>query len=336
MKLRIGAVGCGGQASRNIHPALSMIPEIDFVAVCDLDEERARHNARQFGANQWFSSAKEMFEKAQLDATVIVGPPPMHTEVGLEAASAGLHVFTEKPVGITPEAALCLVETIDSAGVYGQVGHMSRHADAVRIAYATVQQSLFGDVTFVESKYYTPGPNEAISEIPTPIRTFNLYHTTHELYLARSFGGDVVSLHALRADAVGNAVALAISLEFSNGAVGWVNVNSCVPSMECRLEVTGSGRALVAIDNLTDLRYEAPEAWHDGPTGYQAIAASTWRPTPLTTSQSRTGYGNQLEHFASSILAGKKPSPSIRDGYEAVRLCFSIEDSLALGHPVNL
>ena len=37
-------------------------------------------------------------------------------------------------------------------------------------------------------------------------------------------------------------------------SVGWVNVNSCVPAMESRLEVTGANREFVAVDNLTELR----------------------------------------------------------------------------------
>ena len=64
-------------------------------------------------------------------------------------------------------------------------------------------------------------------------------------------------------------------LEFTDGAVGLVNVNSCVPAMESRLEVTGAGREFVAVDNLTELRYVAAAAWHGGASAYRAIPAST-------------------------------------------------------------
>jgi predicted dehydrogenase len=334
--VKLGAVGCGRQATRNIQASIPHIPEFEFIATCDLRSDLAERNARNFGARRSYTDAREMFEREELDAVIIVGPPELHASVGREAAAAGLHVFTEKPIASTPDDAAALVTAIEDAGVFGQVGHMSRHADAVRIAREIVDGDAFGPVTFVESKYHTPGPYEPTGVIPTAFRTYNLYQTTHAIDLARHFGGDVARLTAARGEGRDEAFALTLMLEFAGGAVGWVNVNSCVPAMESRLEVTGANREFVGVDNLTERRYVPADAWHGGESAYRAIAASSWRPGPLTTGHSRPGYSNQLSHFARSVLDGVQPFPSTRDGYEAVRLCFAIEDSLDRGAWVDV
>ena len=334
--VRVAAIGCGRQSSRNIQVGIPRIPEFEFVATCDLDENLARRNARQFGAGRWYTDFRLMLEKEQLDAAIVVGPPEMHSSVGREVALAGLHVFTEKPVSDNLEDGAAFVEAVEKSGKFGQVGHMQRHADTVRLAKRVTQGGTFGEVTFVESKYHCPGPWTATGRIPTALRTFNLYQTTHAVDLARHFGGDVRRLTATVQPGDEGSYALAIMLEFAGGALGWVNVNSCVPTMQTRLEVTGAGREFVAVDNLSELRHAPMASYNDRASGYMGMSMSTWRQGALASGHTRTGYSNQLEHFAQSILAGTPPYPSTRDGYEAVRCVFAIEESVAKRGAVDL
>ncbi|MBM4437055.1 MAG: Gfo/Idh/MocA family oxidoreductase [Actinobacteria bacterium] len=334
--VRVAAIGCGRQATRNIQVNLPRIPQFDFVATCDLAEDLARRNARSFGAQRWYTDARLLLEKEQLDAAIVVGPPELHAQMGREVALAGLHVFTEKPVSDTLDEGAALVEAVERAGKFGQVGHMQRHADTIRMAKRITERLSFGAVTFVESKYHCPGPWTTVGRIPTVLRTFNLYQTSHAVDLARHFGGEVRRLTALQRAGAEGGHAFAITLEFAGGAIGWVNVNSCVPTMRTRLEVSGANKEFVGVDDLSELQY-APRETHDGwPSSYAGNVLSTWRPGPLTTGHARAGYFNQLEHFAQSILAGTPPIPSIRDGYEAVRCCFAIEESLARRGAVDL
>jgi predicted dehydrogenase len=47
--LRLGIIAAGRLASNRISPALQYVDDLALAAVCDLDETRARRNARRFG-----------------------------------------------------------------------------------------------------------------------------------------------------------------------------------------------------------------------------------------------------------------------------------------------
>jgi predicted dehydrogenase len=52
--LRLGFIGAGVMATWAIYPALHFAP-LELVAICDLDEARAAHAAKTFGAKQWYA-----------------------------------------------------------------------------------------------------------------------------------------------------------------------------------------------------------------------------------------------------------------------------------------
>ncbi|MFQ6098286.1 MAG: Gfo/Idh/MocA family protein, partial [Armatimonadota bacterium] len=96
-RLRFAFIGCGSHASSCLQPCIPLIPELDFVATCDLDEKKAESCARRFGALRSYTDWRRMVEHEQLDAVGICGPPELHLEVGIRCLEAGLHVFLEKP-----------------------------------------------------------------------------------------------------------------------------------------------------------------------------------------------------------------------------------------------
>ena len=82
-KLRLAFIGCGGQASK-LQANIPQIAAIDFVATCDLEQEKAAHNARRFGAREAYTDFREMIAAERPDAVAICGLPQMHLELGLE------------------------------------------------------------------------------------------------------------------------------------------------------------------------------------------------------------------------------------------------------------
>ena len=49
-KLRIGVIGCGSIAKHRHLPEYKMNPNVELVAVCDINEERAKEVAEEYGA----------------------------------------------------------------------------------------------------------------------------------------------------------------------------------------------------------------------------------------------------------------------------------------------
>lgn len=94
--LRVGLVGAGAHAHRNILPTLGLL-DLELAAVADTDEDRARETARRYGAANSFGSAADMYASGEIDAALLVVSPTLHPALAIEAFEAGLDVWSEKP-----------------------------------------------------------------------------------------------------------------------------------------------------------------------------------------------------------------------------------------------
>ena len=134
-KIRIAFIGCGGMSSQ-LQQCIPMVPAFEFVATCDLVEEKAASNARRFGALRHYTDYNEMFKNEDLYAVAVVGRPEdkLHRDIGIECLQRGYHIYTEKPPATTAEGAKMLVDASVETGKTGMVGTMWRHAPAHQIA----------------------------------------------------------------------------------------------------------------------------------------------------------------------------------------------------------
>ena len=140
-KIRLAFIGCGAMSSA-LQQCIPMIPEFEFVATCDLIEEKAKTNARKFGALRWYADYDQMLKTEELDAVAVVGRPEdkMHRDIGIECLERGYHIYTEKPPATTVEGAKKLLDASMRSGKSGMVGTMWRHAPAHRLAKRLLEE----------------------------------------------------------------------------------------------------------------------------------------------------------------------------------------------------
>ena len=96
-QIRLGIIGLGvmGQShARNILEG--KIPRLSLVAVADSDPARLA----KFNTIPGFTSDRELIASGRVDAVLIATPHYFHTETGIAALRAGLHVLVEKPISI--------------------------------------------------------------------------------------------------------------------------------------------------------------------------------------------------------------------------------------------
>jgi predicted dehydrogenase len=75
-KYRYALIGCGFFAQNHLH-AWSQNPDVELVATCDVDIEKAKAAAATFGGRA-YSSAEELFANEDLDFVDIATTPPTH------------------------------------------------------------------------------------------------------------------------------------------------------------------------------------------------------------------------------------------------------------------
>ncbi|WP_019586713.1 Gfo/Idh/MocA family protein [Deinococcus apachensis] len=97
MKLRVGVVGAG-----NISPIYLKAPSkfsvLEVTAISDLDPDRARSRAEEFGVPRALL-LDELLAAKDVDVVLNLTVPAAHADVSLAALEAGKHVYSEKPLG---------------------------------------------------------------------------------------------------------------------------------------------------------------------------------------------------------------------------------------------
>jgi len=334
-KLKLAFIGCGGQASL-LQANLPQIDVIDFVATCDLEQEKAERNARRFGALKAYTDYGEMIETEKPDAVGICGPPQMHHQLGLACLDLGCHIFLEKPPAITAAETKELVDKAEQVGKMGMVATHWRHAPAHQMARQLAEEPEFGEVLGFRCKYAAPGPKSGIWDTDSAIRGYLLGQTIHPIDCMRYLVGQEVSeVYAAIAEKDDGTTSYAISFRFGGGAVGTMNLFGGTHTLMMETAIIGASGRCVEIVEAADLTYfrEQPPV---GKGSYQDSPSIQWQQGNMYRGYGRPGYLEELTHFATALLAGEQPRSSLADGYEDMRIIEAIIESNVQKQPVSL
>ena len=116
-RLRAGLIGCGFYSRNHLHAWRDLAEDVELVAVCDRNEQKAAEAAKAFDVPRWYSDAAQMFEAESLDFVDIVTTMPSHKPLVLLAASHKLPAVVQKPFAPTWQDCLDMVEACRHAGV---------------------------------------------------------------------------------------------------------------------------------------------------------------------------------------------------------------------------
>ncbi|HEY0259742.1 MAG TPA: Gfo/Idh/MocA family oxidoreductase [Lacisediminihabitans sp.] len=100
--MRIGVIGVGN-ISAQYFAHIPGLPNLELVAVADVNEERAREVAGQQGVRAL--TVDELLADAAVDAVLNLTIPAAHAAIGIRALEAGKHVYGEKPLALNPAEA---------------------------------------------------------------------------------------------------------------------------------------------------------------------------------------------------------------------------------------
>jgi len=229
MAVKIGFIGCGGM-NRGHMKSLSQIKDAQMVGFCDIDPDRARACAAEYGGSP-FTDHRLMLKQADLDAVYVAVPPHAHGTLEIDAVRAGKAIFVEKPVNISNEQARKVLKEIDKSGVINSVGYHWRYMEATDQAARILRDNTVGMVI----GYWMGGmPGVAWWRRIEQSGGQFVEQCTHIFDLARYLVGDVKTVSAftalralqdvpdLNVPDVGTA-----SMEFRSGAIGTIST-SCI------------------------------------------------------------------------------------------------------------
>ncbi len=175
-KITLAAIGTGGQGLQNVQ-ALMQFPEIQVVAVCDVERERGgyiswnwaqgraqqvagrepaqraveEHYGRVSDSGTWqgcraYSDYRQLLQDEDVDAVMIATPDHTHAVIAMAALKQTKHVFCEKPLTWSVSEARRLAEAAREAGVATQMGNQGQATEEARLTCEMIADGAIGGV----------------------------------------------------------------------------------------------------------------------------------------------------------------------------------------------
>ncbi len=155
MSLKLGLVGCGGMGMRHAHGYIELRKHFDsftLTAVCDRHEAAANGVASavedETGHRPEVFTDYEAMIASGIDAVDIVTDTRMHHTFALQAFDAGVHVLTEKPMGLTMKACRLMRDAADAKNLVLSIGEQYRRDPMNRLAKALLKAGAIGEPGF--------------------------------------------------------------------------------------------------------------------------------------------------------------------------------------------
>lgn len=149
-RLQIATIGVGGRGNVNLK-ALLNLPNIDIVAMCDVDAQMlAAANELNPGAEQ-FRDYRVLLDKMdkKIDAVLVSTPDHMHAPISLAAMEAGKHVYCEKPLAHNVRENRQLRRMANQKKLVTQMGIQNSSGIAYRMTREYIRSGLIGKVSEV-------------------------------------------------------------------------------------------------------------------------------------------------------------------------------------------
>lgn len=148
--VRVGVIGSGSISEMHFG-SYNKNKNAEIVAVCDLNEERAKAKAEKYNIPHVYTDYRDLLANPDIDAVSICTWNNSHAEISIAALRAGKHVLCEKPLSKTLEEALAVEQAVKDSGKTLQVGFVRRYASNTRIVKSFVDNGELGPIYYAKA-----------------------------------------------------------------------------------------------------------------------------------------------------------------------------------------
>ena len=324
--LKIGLVGCGGLGSR--HAAnVEGIEDAELVAVCDYVRDSAEAlSAKLASQPAVYDNHRTMLSEQSPDAVLVVTPNFVHSPITVDAATAGAHVFCEKPMALAIEDCDAMIEAADNAGVFLMIGYVRRFQNAYREMKRLINEGQIGEIRMAHTvRLGTGAPGGVAGWQLDRERYGGLFSMhSHELDQLTWMVGDVRAVQAVMRydDASDNTVeeSIFINLEFSSGAIGSLSSSRIYPGGSYELGVAGTEGSVKITSG----------------TGAQLTLNRIGEKPEHMTFERNNGLLEEMIYFLQCIRTGEQPQSNGLDGRRTIAISLAAHESARTGQKVKL
>lgn len=151
MSIDSAVVGAGKVSGVHLS-GIQKNPRTNPVAVCDVDESRARDGAQQYNCRA-YTDVDDLLHSESLDWLHICTPVQSHFEIAKKGIAAGVPLLIEKPVTETAEAVETLARLASENDIPITPVHNHLFRPAVLRSREMIQSGALGDIRAVDLVY---------------------------------------------------------------------------------------------------------------------------------------------------------------------------------------
>ncbi|HBE13805.1 MAG TPA: hypothetical protein DCY74_06510 [Clostridiales bacterium] len=150
-KVRYGVIGLrmGGAHTKGIFEN----EKAELVAICDTDSVLMEKVAELYHPKRTTENWEDIVNAPDIDAVVVATPDQWHEAMTVAALEKGKHVICEKPMALSLDECIHMIEASKRTGKKLMVGQVCRYAPAFVKAKEMVESGTIGELYFVESEY---------------------------------------------------------------------------------------------------------------------------------------------------------------------------------------
>jgi len=355
MERTIGYAVVGLGVGKAHADAAAACPRARLVAVCDLVQEKMDKIVERYPGTKTYIDFDELLRDDEVEVISICLPSAMHAEYAVRAMRAGKHVLIEKPIDITPEAAMRIEEVRLETGMKAGVVHQNRNNVDMYPIKRAIETGHLGQIylgTFAVKWYRKPSYYEGWHgtwEMDGGGSLMN--QSVHTVDLMQWFMGDVESVtshmdiynHDIETE--DTTVSL---IRFRSGALAtFVSTTCAYPGLSTDIQVYGTGGSVEADQDVLkcwkvkDFSEEFAEEFgleaSDEEEEEEEMLARYRKGNPGYTAahpETLVGHRSVIEDMVDAVLNDRDPQIMPLEAIKAVRIVCAVYESAKTGKTV--
>lgn len=338
-KVRFALAGCGRIAANHMESLVKHADRAELVAVCDTDPQALAAAQQRTGA-RGFASYAQMLAGSAADCVVLATPSGLHPAQAIEAAQAGKHVMTEKPMATRWADGLAMVKAADDAGVRLFVVKQNRRNRTLQLLRQAITGGRFGRIYMVTVNVFWSRPQSYYDSADwRGTWEFDggafMNQASHYVDLLDWLIGPVESVMAYTgtlARAIEVEDTGVAALKWRNGAMGSINVTMLThpKNFEGSITILGERGTVrvggVAVNKIEHWEFDTP---HEMDTQLDEASYQT---------TSVYGFGHPLyyDNVIRTLRGECEPETDGREGLKSLELLIAMYRSARDGRKINL
>ena len=322
-RIRVGIIGCGRISGSHFEAIKQHSERLELTAVCD-DDPGALQKAEKATGARGFADYSELLAANAADLVALCTPSGLHSAQTIEAARAGCHVMTEKPMATRWADGLEMVRECDRAGVRLFVVKQNRRNATLQLVKRAIDKNRFGRIYMVTINVFWTRP-QAYYDSARWRGTWEfdggalMNQASHYVDLVDWLIGPVESVQAYIATLARNIQVedtATVGVRWRSGALGSVNVTMLAfpRNLEGSITIIGD-RGLVKVGGLAVNQIEHWEFADEDPDDLRVKDASY-----ETTSVYGFGHPLYYDNVIRTLRGECEPETDGREGLRSLEV----------------